>query len=335
MGEIPGAFAALAAGLLSFLSPCVLPLVPSYLAMLAGTTVRELRGVTGGVGGDEMASGNEIDTRGHDRGRSRVFVRSIAFVAGFSVVFMVLGLAFSRATAMIGGTSRTIALIAGAVVILLGLNILFDFFKVLNLERRFRLGKRPQGFFSAFLFGAAFGAGWSPCVGPMLASILLLAGRGSTAKAATLLGVYSLGLGLPFLAAGFFFGKIEGVMVALKRRMREVKIVSGLLLVLIGLSMIGGDFTRLSGQFARLGYAIQAFTESHAGTYRILSTMVYGAIAALFFPFVFFRGKRGSTAKRAVAAGIALAAAALACLEALGAFNSARLLASWLLFQGI
>jgi cytochrome c-type biogenesis protein len=313
MAGLPTFLAAFAAGLFSFLSPCVLPLIPSYLAMLAGTSVTALRD-------------------GEAPARRRIFARSLAFVAGFSTVFILLGLLLSKATSMIGGTSRKLALVAGIVVVLLGLNVAFDFLKILNFEKRIRIEKRPKGAASAFLFGAAFGAGWSPCVGPMLASILLLAGRGSTAVAATLLGVYSLGLGLPFLAAGFFFGRLEGIMTFLKRRMREVKLLSGTLLVVIGLSMIAGDFRELSGYFARGGYALEAFSVSAPLAAKGIAVAVYLLLALLI---TIWASKGKTSAKKRKRMIAALGFAALAILEALGVMRSLSSIASWLLFQGL
>lgn len=316
MSEAPNIFAAFVAGLLSFLSPCVLPLIPSYLAMLAGTTVSGIR--------DAEAAG-----------RRRVLFRSVAFVAGFTLVFILLGLAFSRATSLIGGTSRTVAIVAGVAVVFLGLNVAFDFVKMLNIERRIHLTRRPDGMASALLFGAAFAAGWSPCVGPMLASILFLAGSGSSLDAGILLGAYSLGLALPFLAAGAFFGKLEGVFVFFKKRMRAIKLASGALLVAIGLSMLVGDFRLLPGRFAKWGYSLEGLTGTEAVIAKWVFVAVYGAIAVV----AAFLGRKAVLSAGATKKGFAIIFAvtfgALAILEAMGILDSAGLVAAWLRFQGI
>ncbi len=323
MNAESGALAAFAAGLLSFLSPCVLPLVPSYLAMLAGTSVAAVRAAPTG-------------------GRRRIFGRSLAFVLGFSAVFVGLGLILSGAAAMIGGASRTISFIAGIAVILLGLNVAFDFLKILNLEARFNFRDRPTGSISAFFFGAAFAAGWSPCVGPMLASILFLAGSGSPERAAVLLSVYSLGLALPFLAAGLFFGSLEGVLRFFKRHLREVKFASGGLLVLIGISMLAGNFRALNGTLARWGYALDELSGTGALIARVGFAVFYGAIALvsalrpLRYPAAAdAEDARRAIGRRAIAFGLAAAFLTLAVLEASGLLASVKLIAAWFLFQGI
>ncbi|GHV64291.1 hypothetical protein AGMMS49587_16380 [Spirochaetia bacterium] len=164
-------FLAFAAGLLSFLSPCVLPIIPSYLCIIGGV-------------------------------RSHLVAGTVSFILGFSAVFIVLSILLSTTLFLLGGISRYITIAAGIIVIILGLNVIFDFLSFLNYEKRFHLNKRPRGIAGTFLAGAAFGAGWTPCVGPILGSILLLAGQsGKTATAALYLAVYSAGLGLPFLLA--------------------------------------------------------------------------------------------------------------------------------------
>lgn len=308
-----GILAAFAAGLLSFLSPCVLPLVPSYLAMLAGTSVASVR--------DALP-----------RERALVFGRSIAFALGFTVVFVTLGLVLSRATAMIGGASRTLSVAAGLAVIILGLNVTFDFLKVLNREARFHPASRPAGAVSAFLFGAAFAAGWSPCVGPILASILFLAGTGSAGRAAVLLGLYSFGLALPFLAAGAFFARLERPLGYIKKHLKTVRLASGALLVLIGSSMLAGNFRTLSGSLTRWGYALDGLTGTEALVARGAFTAFYGALACLAAIYGF---RAIPVARRAIAFCLAASALTLALMEASGVLISARTVAAWFLFQGI
>jgi len=326
-------FTAGAAGLLSFLSPCVFPLVPSYLAMLAGSSVAELRTVTGGAAAAVGPSADAADIR------KRAFLRSLFFTLGFTVVFVLLGLVFSQANAMIGGQSRIWSILAGLVIIVLGVNVAFDLLAFLNIEKRFHATRRPGGLVSSFLFGAAFGAGWSPCVGPILASILLMAGTGSLAKAAILLAFYSAGLALPFLLAGTFFGRLEGLLKAMKKRMGLVKAISGLLLVAIGLYMALGDFRTLSGDLVRAGYLLQETADQHPLTLRIVGALVYGVPAAAL---VFFSRRRamkaaGESPAKPFSFGLALGIlfALLAAAEALGLLSSARLVSSWLLYQGI
>jgi len=151
-----GVLAALIAGLLSFLSPCVLPLIPGYLSFVSGYGLAEIR---------------------EGSGRFRILTRTLAFVLGFTLVFSAMGILFSGASILLGSLSRTITMIAGCLVMLLGLNLVFDFIKVLNLEARFHATKAPRGYAGAFILGVAFAAGWSlPLVFPELGVLLSLVG---------------------------------------------------------------------------------------------------------------------------------------------------------------
>lgn len=332
MNEAPGLIAAFSAGLLSFLSPCVLPLIPSYLGMLAGTSVAELR----------SSASN----------RGRILALSLAFSAGFSAVFIALGIVLSSAASMLGGASRAWSVAGGAVVVLLGLNVAFDFVKILNIEARFHVSRRPSGAVGAFLFGAAFAAGWSPCVGPILASILLMAGQGSLAGAAGLLALYSAGLALPFVLAGVFFARLEGVMAALKRRMGVVKLVSGAFLVLVGLAMAFGSLSVLPGFLSGLGYRLADLAERNPARSSAAFAAAWAFLAILCAVPAVLRfkaaarpardGSAGSTAAATkmrkstiVLIAAALLFALLALLEFAGLMESARVLSAWLLYQGV
>lgn len=321
--------AALAAGLLSFLSPCVFPLIPSYLAMLSGTSVKDLKESTGEHPVDE-----------HRRQIRRIaLLRSIAFSLGFTAVFVILGLLFSQASAMIGSSGRIWALLAGFVIILLGLDTIFDFISFLKIEKRFQIQKhpqgrpqgRPRGYVSAFLFGAAFGAGWSPCVGPMLASILFMAGSGSLGKAGLLLATYSLGLAIPFILTSLFLGSLQGLLQRLKEHLGTVKLVSGLILISIGLYMILGDLRQLTAVFTRFGYGLQSSAEAMPQVYRIVTSLMLVISAALLFFWKRSPGK-GRTALRMLGT---LFLVILAALEALGFISLIKIIAGWMLFQGI
>lgn len=316
MTEVPGIAAAFAAGFLSFLSPCVLPLVPSYLAMLAGTSVAAVRGATGAAGAKTE--------------RTRVLARAAVFSLGFSAVFVALGIALSSAGAMLGGRSRLYSTIAGAVVVALGLNVAFDFTGFLNFEARFRLPSRPAGLAGTFLFGAAFAAGWSPCVGPILASILLMAGQGGGASALALLASYSAGLALPFLLAGAFFGRLEGLLAGLKKRMRTVKLVSGGLLVAIGSAMLLGALGNLNSVLTSWGWALSE--AASAGTAKLPAALAWFAAAAFSAAAGLLRRRASKPALPAFV--VAAAASAFGALEAAGVISTAGMLAAWLLFQG-
>ncbi|MGC8837924.1 MAG: cytochrome c biogenesis CcdA family protein [Anaerolineae bacterium] len=210
------ALLAVAAGLLSFLSPCVLPLVPGFIGYLGGASVRA-------------------------EGRVpwwRTFLHAASFVAGFSAVFIALGAGVGQLGALLYNVLPWLQKVGGALLILLGLHTA-GLLKVPALfqERRLHLTVRPEwGYLSSLLMGVFFSAGWTPCVGPVLAGILLLASQEQTAaRGAFLLSAYSLGLGVPFLAVGAAFGPLSGWLRRLNRHLHLVSVVSGLLLIGIGL----------------------------------------------------------------------------------------------------
>jgi cytochrome c-type biogenesis protein len=220
-----GVFSAALAGLLSFLSPCVVPLIPAYLSMVSGYSTAEVRA---------------------GRGRWRTLGRSLAFVAGFALLFSALGLVFSGAAMLLGGLSRTVTIAAGCLIVALGLNMIFDFIKILDRELKPR-GYASRGYAGAFILGLAFGAGWTPCVGPILSSILLIAAQGGEAgRALGLLAAYSAGLGLPFIAAGLFLDRLTPLMNWFKRHGDFVRILSGIVLMVLGALMATGRLSNLS-----------------------------------------------------------------------------------------
>jgi len=211
---------AFGAGVLSFLSPCVLPLIPSYLCVIGGSP-----------------------SNGNNESRPRPIARTIGFISGFSVVFIVLSVIFSSTIILMGGVFRYINLVSGIIVIILGLNIIFDFLSLLNYEKRFHIKNKPKGVIGAFLTGGAFGAGWTPCVGPVLAGILLLASNsGSVWRSVICLVFYSAGLGLPFLLASFFFNAFVKFSAKLRAHLPLIRRVSGALLILIGVLIVRGDY---------------------------------------------------------------------------------------------
>ena len=200
---------AFVAGLLSFLSPCVLPLIPSYLSFVGGTSARQLES--------------------EGRARLSALVNTAFFVLGFSIVFVLLGAFFTVAIGALGRLTVVVNIVAGVIVVLLGLNFIFDFWRFLAFERRAHLAEKPTGVLGALLVGMAFGGGWAPCVGPILSSILLLAGTGGgTLQGIGLLFVYSIGLGVPFLVTGLFFSRARTLLDRLKPHLPTIKIASGL-----------------------------------------------------------------------------------------------------------
>jgi len=223
------------AGLLSFLSPCVLPLIPSYLSIL------------GGLG---------IDKETKENARFRLFFSATGFVLGFSVVFVIFGILVSRTFFLMGGISRYINWAAGIIVIVLGLNVIFDFIKFVNYEKRpflqkwMKPGMRGSLTFAplaAFIAGAAFGTGWTPCIGPILTGVLLMAAQsGRTGVAAFYLAVYSAGLAVPFLLAALFLDFFIERGSALRKHLPLIRRVSGILLIVIGLMILAGRFSALN-----------------------------------------------------------------------------------------
>ena len=226
--------AAFGAGLLSFISPCVLPLIPGYLSYVSGLSLDELRGT---------ATSRATDLSGG--ARSRVIVASLAFILGFSLVFVALGATASAAGQFLLERLPMLSRVAGAVIILFGLHTM----GVLRIEwlyqtKQVQTTRRPAGPLGAMLVGAAFAFGWTPCLGPILAGILAVgASRDTVGDAVQLLAVYSLGLGVPFLLTGLAINRFFGAMAKIRRHYHKVELVSGGLLVLIGLLIFTNRFT--------------------------------------------------------------------------------------------
>lgn len=252
-----------AAGLLSFLSPCVLPLLPSYLSFVGGVTIKQMQ--------------QDVEVR---RG---LVVNTAFFVLGFSVVFITLGVVFSSSALLFPNLTRYINIVAGAIVVVLGLNIIFDFIAVLNMERRLHLRKRPNGKVGSFLVGLAFAAGWTPCIGPILTSILFLAGAsGRVATGVLYLAIYSAGLSVPFLLTAIFFNSATGLFQKIKKHFLSIRIISGLLLVFIGTLIAIGRFQNLNIGLYRTAVALNDWAESSPGPSRVVPGIVLVLLALVF-----------------------------------------------------
>ena len=222
--------AALLAGLVSFLSPCVLPLVPPYLVYLAGASLERL-----------------ADAEGEPRVRWETLAAAVLFVAGFSTVFVGLGAGASVIGALLRYYSNELSIAAGIVIIVMGLHFLgITPISLLQRELRPQMQK-PVGLWGAYVMGLAFAAGWTPCIGPILAAILAVAASEATvAKGAGLLAVYSLGLGLPFVAAALAVEPFAAFLVRFRSHLGRVEQAMGGLLVLTGVAFLFGFFTQLN-----------------------------------------------------------------------------------------
>ncbi len=225
---LPAMFVALLAGLLSFLSPCVLPIVPPYLAYMSGVSVTDLQ--TGA------------------KASRKALLTALFFVLGLSTVFLILGFAASAFGAFFLANQQLFNWIAGAVVIVFGLHFVGLFtIPFLNREARLDAGDRGGSAFGAYVLGLAFAFGWTPCIGPQLGMILsLAASEDSLARGTLLLAVYAAGLGIPFLAVAAFFPRMQGLMGWMKRHMVAIERIMGGLLIVIGLLMVTGGFSALS-----------------------------------------------------------------------------------------
>ncbi len=212
---------ALVAGILSFVSPCVLPLTPVYIARLAGPAVWE----AGAQDGKARAARRVATT-----------LHALAFVAGFTTAFLALGATASVLGAFLYAHAELLRQVGGVVLVLFGFHVA-GFLQIPGLTRERRMDLRPAGtsYGSSYLIGLVFALGWTPCVGPILASILFLAAQSSTLSAGVLLlFVYSLGLGIPFLALGVAFDRVAPALKRLTPHLRAVELVTGLLLVAMG-----------------------------------------------------------------------------------------------------
>jgi cytochrome c-type biogenesis protein len=225
-------FGALLAGLLSFLSPCVLPLVPPYLCFLGGTTFDQLTG--------------EDETPSHVY--TTVVMSSVAFVLGFTTVFVILGATATAAGQLLAANLPLLAKIAGVVIIIAGLHFLgVIHLPILHREARYHADSRPAGLVGAYVIGLAFAFGWTPCIGPVLGAILAVAaGEDSVRQGVSLLFVYSLGLGIPFVIAAIAIRPFLSTMQRFKKHLGTVEKVLGGFLVLTGILFLTDAMTLIS-----------------------------------------------------------------------------------------
>ncbi|MFC1513417.1 cytochrome c biogenesis CcdA family protein [candidate division KSB1 bacterium] len=220
-------FAAFIAGVISFISPCVLPLVPAYISIMSGVSLDEIRG------GESK------------RVKAKVLLSSISFILGFSLVFVLLGASATFIGKFLFQQQLLFRIIAGSVIIIFGLHLTGIFkIKFLLYEQRINKQSSKAGMISTFFIGMAFAFGWSPCLGPILAAILGIAATKETVgQGILLLSFYSLGLGIPFFLTALATDYFIGVFNKIKKHMRMIEIISGVFLIVIGLLIIFDFFT--------------------------------------------------------------------------------------------
>ncbi|MBI1805141.1 MAG: cytochrome c biogenesis protein CcdA [Ignavibacteriae bacterium] len=234
--ENVGILTAFVFGLLSFISPCVLPIVPGYLSFISGVSFEEMQ-----------------NSENRTRVRNRILANSAFFIAGFSTVFIALGASATFIGQFLHDQISLISKIAGVVIIIFGLHMI-GVFKIpfLNYEKRFHTEGKKLGLLGAFLVGLAFAFGWTPCIGPILAAILAIASQQDTVgQGIVLLTSYSLGLGIPFLLTGLSLSAFYNVFNKFKRHLHTVEVVGGVMLVAVGALIMTNYLTILSGYFAR------------------------------------------------------------------------------------
>ena len=225
---LPAALVALLGGVLSFLSPCVLPIVPPYLAYMSGISMGEMRA-------DASA-------------RRKMLLPALSFILGLSTVFLILGFTASAFGMFFLQHQLLLTRLSGAVIVIFGLHFLRVIrIPILDREARLDAGTGGGSAFGAYVLGLAFAFGWTPCIGPQLGAILTLAAQeASLIRGTLLLGIYAIGLGLPFLLAAMFIQRAMGVMNRIRPHMKRIEQAMGILLIVVGLAMLSGAFSAFS-----------------------------------------------------------------------------------------
>ncbi|MFA6457389.1 MAG: cytochrome c biogenesis protein CcdA [Bacteroidota bacterium] len=221
-------------GLLSFISPCVLPIIPGYISFISGHTLD--------------------DIQGKDKSAARaVMINSLVFIAGFTLIFVLMGAAATSIGQLLNENLTLISKIAGAIIIVFGLHMI-GIFKIgfLNYEKRFHLQEKKLGILGSFTVGAAFAFGWTPCIGPVLAGILAIASQQETVlQGIILLFVYSLGLGIPFFLTAVSINKFFNVFNRIKKHFHTIEVVGGVMLIAVGVLMMTNYLTIIASVLAK------------------------------------------------------------------------------------
>ncbi|MFQ3620278.1 MAG: cytochrome c biogenesis protein CcdA [Spirochaetales bacterium] len=301
------------AGLVSFASPCVLPLIPSYLSFIAGTSYKELQA-------------GEISLR-------QVFLRTLGFVGGFSTVFISLGLVLSSTFILMGGGNQILQQISGGIVIILGLSIFTDKLSFLQREWKIHPQRKPTSILGSYLVGMAFGAGWSPCVGPVLGGVLLWASQTrELGKSAFLLLLYSIGLGLPFLISSLFVKSLLEKIKKFQAFLPALRLISGILLIGIGVSIFLGRFQNLTQWITQLGLSLQSLQQQNPRATQIMALFTLSLLG--FFPTLLLSLRRKPLLPRWNLLFLMITIFLLT-FQITGLIDIPSLAIRWLLFQGL
>lgn len=231
-----GIITAFVFGVLSFISPCVLPIVPGYISFISGVSLLEIEK----TGNSKVA-------------RHKIILNTLLFVLGFSVVFILLGATATAIGQFLFANLTILSQIAGGIIIIFGLHLAGVFkIKFLNYEKRIHSQLKPLGYLGSFVVGLAFAFGWTPCIGPILGGILALAAQKETVgEGIVLLASYSAGLGIPFVITGFSLSIFYNAFNKIKHHFRKIEIASGVLLIIIGILMMTGSLTIIANYLTK------------------------------------------------------------------------------------
>ncbi|MDR2808884.1 MAG: cytochrome c biogenesis CcdA family protein, partial [Spirochaetaceae bacterium] len=261
---------------------------------------------------------------------NRLLAATFVFVLGFTAVFIVMSVVLSRAFLLMSNKQVIINRIAGALIVLMGLHVLFDLFAFLNYEKRVHPSGRPQTLLGCFITGAAFATGWTPCIGPILSSILFLAAQeGETSSAIFYLVSYSLGLGLPFLLAALFLQAFLKRLSTLRRLLPVIQKISGAFLVLLGLWVISGSFRSFSAAIIRYSNKFARILSEDSLPVRLIPAFVYLLLAAIPM-FCLLRSKKVFAFPATLVCTVFIA---LFVLQITGVLNTTSLIADLVIFS--
>jgi cytochrome c-type biogenesis protein len=311
------------AGVLSFLSPCVLPLIPSFFGFL----------------GSKMNGALIIDTSRTSNtwllNRWILVIHTLGFVLGFVLLFAILGLVFSGSALLLSGAQGTIQLISGVFVILFAFHTWFNLFPFLQYEKKLNLLGKTSGMFGSFLAGAAFGAGWTPCIGPILASILFFAAvSGEPLIGMVYLGVYGLGLGLPFIFMSLFFQNNSRVFDYLRTHQKQVKFLSGLLLLLMGIFILTGQTLVFASWLPTLGFQLERWVQQSPEQSKHLGLVIFGGVILIVLGIGLCQKSKRLYNRFFILSLITLLSLGI-ILQSIDQINLVLYLARWIQFQGI